>query len=339
MRKRNTGTSLLTVVVSVILISDWNTAMSGANEGIQLCLYSVIPSLFPMFVLTTILSSSIHLTNSPIGRSVCKLCKMPAGSESFLFLGLLSGYPVGAQCITEAYHNNRISKTSAHRLLGFCSNAGPAFILGMVSFLFPSKSTVFILWIIHILSTLIVGHLLPCDEQEEAIVSPPRTVTMAKAVEKSVKNIAIVCGWIILFKIFIAIIDKWFFSSTNNIITVTFSGILELANGIYRLNSIENLGMKFSITSFILGLGGVCVLLQTNSVTSELGLGYYFPGKVLQAATSFLIASVVQYTAFPKENRWESIWIIDIFILILWSSVLYFLYKQKNSSISDKTIV
>ena len=41
------------------LILDGRTAIDGARQGIELCLRTVIPSLFPFFVLSILLTSSL----------------------------------------------------------------------------------------------------------------------------------------------------------------------------------------------------------------------------------------------------------------------------------------
>ncbi len=50
--------------------------------------------------------------------------------SSALALGFVGGYPVGARTAIALYENGQCSKTEAERLLAFCNNSGPAFILG-----------------------------------------------------------------------------------------------------------------------------------------------------------------------------------------------------------------
>ena len=61
---------------------------------------------------------------------------LPPQGASALVLGMLSGYPVGAQTAASLYASGQLTKEETERLLGFCSNAGPAFIFGMVGGLF-----------------------------------------------------------------------------------------------------------------------------------------------------------------------------------------------------------
>ena len=121
----------------LILILDSKTALQGGIAGIEVCLMQVIPALLPFFVLTMLLSSAFTGANIPMLRPLGRLCRMPRGSESLLLLGLLGGYPAGAQSVAEAYRSGQLQRQDAQRLLSFCSNAGPSFLFGFASVVFP----------------------------------------------------------------------------------------------------------------------------------------------------------------------------------------------------------
>jgi sporulation integral membrane protein YlbJ len=82
----------------------------------------------------------------------------PGESAIAVIIGTISGYPVGAKVVCSLVRNNKISKEEAERLLAFCNNSGPLFILGTVGIaLFGNKTIGFILLITHILASLSVG--------------------------------------------------------------------------------------------------------------------------------------------------------------------------------------
>ena len=59
MSKRKILTASLSASGILLLILDGKTAISGASEGLQLCIRSVIPSLFPFFVLSNLLTGTL----------------------------------------------------------------------------------------------------------------------------------------------------------------------------------------------------------------------------------------------------------------------------------------
>jgi len=286
---------MITACISSIgiaaLIFDSKTAILGAAEGIDLCLRTVVPSLLPFFVLSILLTNAVSGTIIPFLSPVGRLCGIPRGAESLLLIGLLGGYPVGAQAITEAYHGGSLTKQDAHRLLGFCSNAGPAFIFGIAGSLFRFQKSVFFLWGIHILSALMVGMILPDKAKGKTRVRASTQISFPAALAKAIRILSGVCGWIILFRIFIAFLDRWVLWILPETARLLLIGSLELANGCNSLLQAQSEPLRFMLAAVILGFGGICVGMQTISVTGELGTGFYFPGKLLQGLISLVLSA------------------------------------------------
>lgn len=291
--KRKIVSGVLLCTAMLILILDAKTALTGARDGISLCLYTVVPALFPFFILSLMLSSRLLGKSIRPLHPVSKLCGIPIGAESLLLLGLLGGYPVGAQCIFQAYENKQLDRTTAHRLLGFCSNAGPAFIFGMVSSLFSSPYTVWFLWLIHIVSAVLVGIILPGKTGYSCKIASEKPLNIQQSVQKSIRILAGVCGWVIIFRVILAFMNSWFLWLLPQEIQVFLIGLTELSNGCVALRSLPSEGIRFVFSACMLGMGGICVGMQTVSVTKHLGPGAYFPGKLLQGVISFILADLV----------------------------------------------
>lgn len=286
-----------------LLILDSKTALLGATDGLELCIRTVIPSLFPFFVLSILLTGTLTGRSLPFLRPVSRLCGVPEGGEALLAVGLLGGYPVGAQCVYKAHHMGQLSRQEAHRLLGFCSNAGPSFIFGMSAFLFSSPGRVWALWGIHILSALLVGVLLPGKSHGRLMLGSEEPITLPQALQQSIKVMGGVCGWIIAFRVVIAVCDRWFLWLLPEVMRTVLIGVLELANGCFVLRNIESECIRFLLCAAMLAFGGVCVGMQTVSVTGELGTGMYFPGKVMQCILSLMLALLAQLFLFPAAER------------------------------------
>lgn len=313
----------------IVLILDAKTAISGAKEGLQLCINVVVPSLFPFFVLSAILNSSFTGSNGKLLRPIGKLCGIPKGGESILLVGLLGGYPVGAQCINDTYRRRFIDTASARRMLGFCNNAGPAFIFGMLGSMFDTKIAVWWLWGIHILSAILVGILLPNKDESQCSIPDKDAVSLHSSLETGIKSIVYVCGWVIIFRVILVFAQRWFLWLLPDIFQVIIAGILELTNGCMGLQAVSKQGLRYIISSGFLGLGGICVGMQTMSVTKAVGSSLYFPGKILQTSISLIFAWVSQYFIFSAQDRvlvpW---WCYCIFVL-----PCIYLYLQKKKKV------
>lgn len=314
-----------------LLILDAKTALSGAQEGLDLCIRAVIPSLFPFFVVSVILTGSLSGRHIPFLRPLCKLCGIPKGADSILLLGFLGGYPVGAQTVAAAYKQGTITRAAASRMMGFCSNAGPAFLFGMIAPLFSKPSTAWILWLIHIVSALLVGIILPDKQHSTTKLSPPKPVSVTQALTRSLEIMANVCGWVIFCRVILAILNRWIIWVFPAQLQVLMNGLIELSNGCFALRSLPDEAARFMISAAILAFGGMCVGLQTVSVAGTLGTGMYFPGKVLQCLISTMLAAVVQLYIFPISNS-VRFFPLGLIFCLTGCAVLILLLRKKSSS-------
>lgn len=300
--------------------------LSGAADGVDLCIRVIVPSLFPYFIITCYLNSWLLGFHIPGLHHLAKLLHIPNGGDSILLLGLIGGYPVGAQIIADTYYHNSVTRKNAHILLGYCNNAGPAFIFGVTSCLFSSVKISWLLWGIQILSIVFVGLLLPKPDNEEITIDPLQNITIISALQKSIHNILGVCGWIILFKILISYIGLIL---TNQEIALILSGFLELSNGCTNLIRTESEPLRLLLCSVFLSFGGICVLMQTRTAVSELGLGYYLPGKILQTSVSLLLSILAAKCIYNRTGLANSL-LIHIILIDVVSILLVSYYCKKS---------
>jgi len=318
-------TAAFTTAILFLLIFDTKTASFGVSEGIVLCLEVLIPSLFPFILVTTYLNAALNSPSIPGLRTLRRVLNIPTGGDSLLLLGLLGGYPVGAQLITDAYRNNQVTKRTAHILLGYFCNAGPAFIFGVTSMLFSSKWIPFALWLTHILSALITGFLLPRPKDASIHPSTVSNISAVTALRKTTSVCASICGWVVTFKIIMSYLKKWLSHRISRTAMICLSGLLELSNGCLLLKEIPTDAERFILCSAFLAFGGLCVMLQTASVAEPLGLGMYFSGKIMQTSISTLIATILSYMIFtgPTLSPYHPSTYILVSILTLASVKLY----------------
>ena len=287
----------------LILILDSKTALSGANSGITLCSQSVIPSIFPFLILTGVLLPLLSGKQSGMLRPISRLLRIPQGTESIFLMGLLGGYPTGALMVTQAWKNGQLKRDDARRMLAFCSNAGPSFLFGILGSKFPNAWMLWVLWLIHIVSAVLTAVLLPGPHSKFAGNIAAPSVTWTDSLKNAVRTMAYICGWVVFFRVVIAFLDRWVLWLLPVSARVIVYGILELANGCCNLNYIASDGLRFVICSGILAFGGVCVMMQTASVTGSLGLGYYLPGKLLQMAFSIILSFIAQMAIFHPTDK------------------------------------
>ena len=301
--------AILPGIGMLCLILDPHTALNSASEAVDLCAKTVVTSLFPFFVLSSLLTSSLLGAQSKFLRPFGILCRMQPGTESLLLIGFLGGYPTGAQAISQACQDGVLDKQQAQRMLGFCCNAGPAFLFGICGQMFPKPWMPWLLWAVHILAAILTARLLPYVPCSKRLAQQKNDLSLPEALDRALKN-------------------------TGRVASVFLSGLLELTNGCLLLTGIENIGLRFLLASVFLAFGGLCVVMQTVSVTGKLGLGHYLRGKLMQSTISALLCLFLQALFFPPDWRLDRK--TGAILAILMNIPLILFGIQKNSSISEE---
>lgn len=328
--KKHTMQAVFSIIILILLITDTNTASNGAKDGIEICLKVIIPSLFSFLIVATYLNSIILGRRIPILPYITDRLQIPSGGESILLLGLIGGYPVGAKLIADLYHSKKIKKETAHILLGYCNNAGPAFIFGIAGTAFVSPMISFILWIILIASAVITGFLLPKPRPAEISALPTSEISLSQALKSSIYACASICGWVIVFKILLSYLYTWFPNLPLSPSGIVLTGILELSNGCIAATQMANPVIRFLLYAAFFAFGGLCVLLQTSSITGTLGTGLYIHGKFIQTGISLILSCICCRVIFPEYSHTGIFTITTVLSIIVVSFSVWYANNGGN---------
>ena len=339
MRKyRQVTIASITSLTMVFLILNAKEASVFAADALTLCTASLIPSLFPFMFLAIVLNSALSGYRFRSLRIVKSLCRIPEGSEILFLLGVLGGYPVGAQLIANTYYRGNLKKEDAQRMLGFCNNAGPSFIFGVIGPLFHSITVPALLWTIQITSALITGAVLKGDSNTAIKENCRSKISITDTLEKSVKSMGLICGWVILFRIAAGFLQQYLSTHIPIDILTIITGLLELTNGCIALYGIKNSGLRFILASIFLTLGGMCVLLQTASSIKTLNIKTYIIGKSIQGIISIVLAYIIQRLIFKPEDCFISPHISPLFTIFLIVGGIIFICGKKTVAFHKKVV-
>ena len=323
--------SFISVIFIITLVLYSKNNLQSAKEGLNLWWNNVVPSLFPFFVATELLCSTNII--SIIGRFLEKPVKfsfnVPGEGAIAVIMGIISGYPTGAKIVSNFKEEGICNKEEAERLIAFTNNSGPLFILGTVGIgLFKSVKIGYILLFVHIISCILVGiifrnwkkskvsfHSSSFSRKDEKNVSiRDLGEILGEAIRKSIGTILNIGGFVVVFSVIISILNSsgffnivgmicGFLKIPEDIGVSVVSGIIELTNGVKNISLIfsNNSIWVLSFTSFLLGFGGISVLLQVFSIISREGISIksYFLGKVLQGAIAGIITFFIMW-CFPN---------------------------------------
>lgn len=331
---------LLFCTFTILLVIFSRDNMKAAQTGLALFANSVLPSLLPFFIATELLGHTniIHYLGKWLNGVMKPIFNVPGEGVFAFLMGIISGYPTGAKIVSNLKEKKVISSIEAERLIAFTNNSGPLFIVGTVgSGLFGNSSIGFLLLFTHILACITVGFLFrfwKCKnffkyrtyEDNSTINTIVNIDNLGEVLGNSIKNaintIVMIGGFVVLFSVINSMLDNiHFFDILSNVFSPVlcsfglssefcdgiFSGIIELTNGVSKICSIPNkkISINIILCAFLLGLGGLSILLQVLSITSKnnISIKPYIIGKVLHACFSaFYTFLILQHSMFFNFN-------------------------------------
>lgn len=293
--------TFLIIIFGVCLIFFSSSNISAVQTSIDLFLNAIFPSLFPFLIVSELLSytSVISFLSAKCEKIMRPLFNVPGVGAYPFVMGLLSGYPVGAKIVADLRNKNFISKSEGERLLIFTNNAGPLFVIGSIGCSMYLNSTIgFLFLAVNIITSIFTGFVFGkiygnnrnfSNTQVAELSFSSLADVISKSIRKAFFTLSNVCGFVIIFSLIISMIKaSGVLSLINNVWMQYFIlGIIEITNGIKLISSIssQSLFLNLVFTSVLLGSGGLCVLLQVWSCTSntDLSIKPYLLGKVFCA--------------------------------------------------------
>ena len=321
------GAGLLWGTLALILWPD--QSMAAMRDGLELCGNVIIPSLFPFFVLSSLV---VELGMSRyLGRILepvmAPLFRVNGACATALALGAVGGYPVGARTAIQLYEHGQCSRTEAERMLAFCNNSGPAFILGVVGAgVFGNGIVGLLLYLVHLAASLLVGILFRLYRpgqgpstgrsgvQFQASSFP---VAFTHSITGALQSTLNICAFILFFTVFLRIMSRaGVLTALARVLATLLSplgmsqqwsehlltGLIELSSGVSSLTG-GSLSGRLSMVAFMLGWAGVSVHCQVLAFLGDSGLsmGTYVVGKLLHGGLSALLASLL-FRLFPFSD-------------------------------------
>lgn len=311
--------SIYMALVGLIILTAAGSkdASAAAREALLLCGTRVVPALFPFFVLSDVLTQAGFMMDS--GKLLAPFMKKifgvsGSGGAAFL-IGAVSGFPTGAIAIRELYESREITKTEAERLMPFCNNVSPLFIINAVGAgMLGSIKSGLLLYAVHIVSAAAVGIILRFCMGTSINARLPRNFPhklreplykmFSDAVKKSVKTILSVCGFVIFFSVMSELL-LGFFAPKGGMVYAFLKAAAEITGGLNEIAALKTDGkILLPVMSAFLGLGGLCVFMQVASAISGSGISMkpYAAGKLLQGAVSFAVCLFAAYKTDVLPN-------------------------------------
>lgn len=327
---RKNFVTILLCIFTICLVLFSKTNLVAAKNGLILWATAVVPSLFPFFVATEMLSYTNVV--SYLGKWLTPIMKpifgVPGEAAFAFIMGLISGYPVGAKIVSNFVNQQIITYEEAERLLAFTNNSGPLFIIGTVGItLFGNTSIGILLFVTHVLACISVGIALNIftkyQRKSTSLATNIKNTkpsnynssisfsSLGEILGNSIKNatstIFLIGGFVVIFSVIISILNHSHILPSNKLLEASISGIVELTNGVSLVSNIhfKSISINIILCAFLLGFGGISVLLQVVSIVSKnkISIKKYIYGKLLQGIfAAFYTFIALEFIPFLQFN-------------------------------------
>jgi hypothetical protein len=278
--------TVFTLFYGTLLIIFARDVKGAIADSIRLCLYTVIPSLYAFMVTASlVVSTGIYkVLSRPFSVISRKIFHIPTEFFSIFLLSSIAGYPVGAKLLSRLLKDNKIDSETAASMQCYCYSGGPAFFCGAVSLtLFDNIAFGLLIFAVvfssNIISAIIIGLKKPIPPvTEDCLKVNFNTEKLLSAVKDGGISILSMCGIIIFFASFIAVLQKLGFFTIfalllKRITDITVSDAESLLKSTLEINNILSLssgkpGLLPIVTS-LLSFGGLCVVVQILQFSIE----------------------------------------------------------------------
>lgn len=239
---------------------------------LKLCGEKIIPSLFVFSVFASIICGSKAFYR------ICSFFPFFGTETALLILGVLGGFPLGANAALQLYEEGQINKKQAEYLCAFTNNPSLSFTISYTGAVLGNKRAGVILALLTLLSSLVTAAVLKYTflPKGDRRISPAAGLVKSKSLAVAIKDgsfaTIVICGCVV------------FFGSISVLFPEKLRGVLELSGGIARCKSETE-------AAFLLGFSGFSVMCQVAAVCGgRLSAFPFILSKLMQSAFMTLCA-------------------------------------------------
>ena len=313
----------LFILFGIFLTKNSDISINSVKQSGLICIDTLIPSLFPfIFFSSFMINSGIFYIIGKFLSIFSYVFFLPKEAISVVILSMVGGFPVGAKGIKDLFDKKVIDNEQAERMLMFCVNSGPSFILGVIgTSLIKNINQSTIILISQILSSLFIGFLLGLysrNKHKNMYISKYKSnnifigEALVSSCESSCMAMLNMCTLVIIFSVFFSFIEKINILSFLEYLMAQFNLkesfskcfpliILEVTNACV---SISKQGNNLLLFSFATSWAGLCVHAQIFSIIRGIKIKYskFLLFRVINSCFSSLLTFLISKFSYIQLN-------------------------------------
>lgn len=297
------------LIITFSIFSYSNEINDTIYLSINLFIKNIFPSLFPMFVISSILVAikTPKFLGNIFSNIMFHLFKVKGEGSFVFFMSMISGFPSSSIYIKELLDKKLITINDANKILTFTFFSNPLFIINSVGIMFLNNKRfgIYIL-LSNILGNIITGILFRnlYEVKEDNIVNLKKSlkdfsidINNAKifkefliGIKSSLKTLMNIFGIITCFLIITKIVTLKL--NLNSFLSSLITGLLEMTSGLKSITNLNiNENIKLLISTFFISFGGLSVHAQILNCLDNYKINYFvfLISRIIHASISVFI--------------------------------------------------
>lgn len=290
---------------------------AAAAEGLLLWYRSLVPTLFPMMILSSLLlkTNVARKISIVLSRSLQKFIPLSADSFYAIFIGFLCGCPMGAKTLSDLSNSNNVSQNERLFLAAVINNISPAFLsnylvaqhMGDTALQRPTLLILYGAPVIYAFFSLPISLKKIQTEKLKKNISYSQTKNKTSptglqfsvvdvCISDGVSNITKLGGYIVLFSILASMIEHLPIQAP--LPKALLLGITEVSVGIHAVAALPlTFSVKYLLFITVSAFGGLCCAAQSAQFLKNAGVPVhiYLRDKLCITLIAVLLAAIFVY--------------------------------------------
>ena len=294
-----------------LMLAKMDITKAYALKGLNLWLFSVLPTLLPFTIISSILLC-IGAFTKPL-QIIKKLTKTNFNEHIPLIIicGLFCGCPIGTKLSADTYKQGYLSHKTATFILCSLNCLSPAFIINYALPTYLSINLRIKLYILIIISNIIAAYIivrifsiqnnnLPNKltsntyiKQNKEKHTPSITDIFETCILSSFEIQCKIGGYIIIFSCISGIFIQTL--HLNSFTSLVFNSLLEISSGLGSYNSFAFNNHYIALITALISFGGVCTICQMFSCIKDVDISknYLIYSKVLSGILTYFFTYIL----------------------------------------------
>lgn len=284
---------LVFLVLETYLLIDSKEVIDSFNKTLNICLYTLLPTMFASIIFTSMLIELEFEKYIPkkIINFLSRLFNISKKEVVIFILSIISGYPNNSRMLQ--------SNKNLNNIINFTSFINPIFLICTIGSVYLNNIKVsIIIMICHYMSNIIIGILLRNKEinnYEENNDKDNKDYLKSyfNILENSISALCNIFSNILFFSILSSLISNIF--NFNEVINSMILGTLEFSNGTYLISNLNiDVFYKGLLILIIITFGSFSIHMQMISVNEKIKYTRFLKYRILSVFISVILYYILR---------------------------------------------